>query len=85
MGVGIFAVGGGLRASKVEENIPEAARAEEAFARSIRAMEAEGVACRSTGGFEDYLGAIFLAERAGGIGVGISGEEMGEFRWGGVD
>src|SRR5579862_1034822 len=48
-------------------------------------MEAKGVAGRSAGGFEDYLGAIFLAERTGGIGVGISVEEGGEFEWGGVD
>ncbi len=32
MGVGVFAVGGGLLASKVEEHVPETARAEEAFA-----------------------------------------------------
>ena len=48
-------------------------------------MEAKGVARRSAGGFEDCLGAIFLAERAGGIGFGIGGEERGEFGWGGVD
>ncbi len=48
-------------------------------------MDAECVARRSAGGFEDYLGAIFLAERAGGIGVGISAEEGGEFGSGGVD
>ena len=32
MSVGVFAVGGGLLASKVEEHVPETARAEEAFA-----------------------------------------------------
>ena len=32
MSVGVFAVGGGLLASEVEEHVPEAARAEEAFA-----------------------------------------------------
>jgi len=48
-------------------------------------MEAKGVAGRSAGGFEDYLGAIFLAERTGGIRVGISVEEGGKFGWGGVD
>ena len=32
MGVGIFAVGGGLLASEVEEHVPEAARTEEALA-----------------------------------------------------
>ena len=32
IGVGVFAVGGGLLASEVEEHVPEAARAEEAFA-----------------------------------------------------
>ena len=48
-------------------------------------MEAKSVARGSAGGLEDYFCAIFLAERAGGIGVGISVEEMGEFRWRGVD
>src|SRR5580704_11359734 len=48
-------------------------------------METKCVARRSAGGFEDYLGAIFLAEREGGVGVGISVEEGGEFEWGGVD
>ena len=85
MSVGVFAVGGVLLASEVEEHVPEAARAEEAFARGICAMEAKGVARRSAGGFEDYLSAIFLAERARGVGVGISVEERGEFEWGGVD
>ena len=32
MGVGVFAVGGGLLASDVEEHVPEAARAEKAVA-----------------------------------------------------
>ena len=85
MGVGIFAVDGGVRAGEVEEHVPEAARAEEAFARGVRTMEAKCVARRSAGGLEDYLGAIFLAERAGGIGVGIGGEKSCEFGWGGVD
>jgi hypothetical protein len=85
MSVGIFAVGGGVRAGEIDEHIPEATRAEEAFACGIRAMEAEGVAGRSAGGLEDYFCAIFLAERAGGIGVGIGGEEMCELGWGGVD
>jgi hypothetical protein len=85
MGVGIFAVGGDVRAGEVEEHVPQAARAEEAFACGIRAMEAKCVARRSAGGLEDNLGAIFLAERAGGVGVGISVEEGGEFGWGGVD
>ncbi len=48
-------------------------------------MEAEGVARGSAGGLEDYFCAIFLAERAGGVGVGIGVEERGEFGWGGVD
>ena len=48
-------------------------------------MEAKCVARRRTGGFEDYFCAIFLAERAGGVGIGIGGEERGEFGWGGVD
>jgi hypothetical protein len=85
VGVGIFTVGGGLLASEVQERIPEAARAEESFACCIRAMEANGVAWRSAGGLEDYLGAILLAERAGGIGVGIAAEERREFGCGGVD
>ena len=85
MGVGVFAVGGGLGAGEVEEDVPEAAGAEEAFACGVCAMEAKGVARGSAGGFEDYLGAIFLAERAGGICVGIGGEERGEFGCGGVD
>jgi hypothetical protein len=83
--VGVFAVGGGLLEREFEKNVPEAARAEEAFACGIRAMEAEGVARGSAGGLEDYLGAIFLAERAGGLGVGIGGEERREFGWSGVD
>ena len=32
MSVGVFAVGGGLLASEVEEHVPEGPRAEEAFA-----------------------------------------------------
>ena len=32
MGVGVFAVDGGLLAREIEEHIPKAARAEEAFA-----------------------------------------------------
>ena len=51
MGVGVFAVGGGLGAGEVEEDVPEAAGAEEAFACGTRAMEAEGVARGSAGGF----------------------------------
>ena len=43
------------------------------------------MARRGAGGFQDYFGAIFVAERAGGIGVGIGGEERGEFGSGGVD
>ena len=70
MGVGIFAVGGGVRAGEIEEDVPEAARAEEAFAGGMGAMEAKSVARRSAGGFEDYLGAIFLAERAEGSASG---------------
>ena len=75
MGVGVFAVGGGLRTGEVEYHIPEAARAEEAFSCGIRAMEAEGVARRSAGRFVVGLGAIFLGEWGGGIGLGIGGEE----------
>src|ERR1700751_1954939 len=48
-------------------------------------METKCVARRSAGGFEDYLGAIFLSKRAGGVGVWISVEERGELGWGGVD
>ena len=48
-------------------------------------MEAEGVARRGASGLEDYLAAIFLAERAGGIGVGIGGEERRELGWGSLD
>ena len=48
-------------------------------------MEAKRVARGSAGGFEDYFCAIFLAERAGGFGVGIGGEERGELGCGGVD
>ena len=48
-------------------------------------MEAKCLARRSAGGLEDYFGAIFLAERAGGIGVGIGGEKSCEFGWSGID
>jgi hypothetical protein len=48
-------------------------------------MEAKGVSRRSAGGLEDYLAAIFLAERAGGIGLGIGGEESCELGCGGID
>ena len=48
-------------------------------------MNAECVARGSASRFQDYFGAIFPFERAGGIGVGISVEEGGKFGRGGVD
>lgn len=43
------------------------------------------MAWRGAGGFQDYLGAIFLPERARRIGVGIGGEDVCELGRGGVD
>ena len=85
MGVGVFAVGRGLLEREVEENVPQAAGSKEAFAGCSSASEAQRVAWRSAGGFQDYFRAIFADKGAGGICVGIGGEKSSELGGGGVD
>ena len=85
LGVGVILIGRRALAREIDERVPKAARAEEALARSIFALEAQRVARRSAAGFEDYLSAIFGTKRARGLRIGVDGEQVCQIHSIGLD